>query len=159
MSYNSTSTILESFGDNFDEQLYKWKDEMEKDYQKETALQSLLNDAHNVSDQQRITSITKEICDHQTTMHPGYSFTGDNVDIRVHPRQMTMKNQASDIHMFQYVAFKNRFSGSHLSNNVSYSDIPLTTFLPSITEQRLLVEELTVLVGQIGILYSIIKVV
>ena len=77
-----------------------------------------LNDAKGFEDHELAMKIATEISDHQETMHPGYSFTGDNVDIRVTPRQMTIKNQTSDIHLFQYVAFKNRVSGNHLSNEI-----------------------------------------
>ena len=146
----STCTILESLGSRFDEKLYEWKDAVEKGAQKEEDLHRQLNDAKSLKDHELAMKITTELIDHQDTMHPGYSFTGDNVGIRVTPRQMTMKNQTSDIHLFQYVAFKNRVSGNHLSNeipNVACKDIPLTSFLPSVSEQQLLVNELTVLVG------------
>ena len=150
MSYNSTCTIFESLGSRFDEKLYEWKDAVEKGVEKEEDLLRKLNDAKGFEDHELATKIATEISDHQETMHPGYSFTGDNVDIRVTPRQMTIKNQTSDIHLFQYVAFKNRVSGNHLSNEiptVACKDIPLTSFLPSVSEQQLLVDELTVLVG------------
>mgnify|MGYP002803516413 FL=1 len=150
MSYNSTCTILESLGSRFDEKLYEWKDAVEKGAHKEEDLYRQLNDAKSLKDHELAMKITTELIDHQETMHPGHSFTGDNVDIRVTPRKMTMKNQTSDIHLFQYVAFKNRVSNNHLSNeipNVACKDIPLTSFLPSVSEQQLLVNELTVLVG------------
>ena len=54
---------------------------------------------------------------HCNEMHPGYSFTGDNVDIRCKPRQMTKKNQNKDYHMFQFVGYKNHFSSNHLPND------------------------------------------
>ena len=150
MSYNSTCTILESLGNRFDEKLYEWKDAVEKGVQKEEDLHIKLNNAKSLEDHELAMKITTEISAHQETMHSGYSFTGDNVDIRVTPRQMTMNNQTSDIHLFQYVAFKNRVSANHLSNEiptVACKDIPLTSFLPSVGEQQLLVDELTVLVG------------
>lgn len=50
---------------------------------------------------------------HREIMHPGYSLTGDNVDLKVRPRQMTQKNQNKDHHMFQYVAYENRVSPNH----------------------------------------------
>ena len=37
---------------------------------------------------------------HCYEIHPGYSFTGDNVDMRCKPRQMTKKNQNKDHDMF-----------------------------------------------------------
>jgi hypothetical protein len=126
------------------------EDAVEKGVQKEEDLHRKLNNAKSLEDHELAMKITTEISAHQETMHPGYSFTGDNFDIRVTPRQMTMNNQTSDIHLFQYVAFKNRVSANHLSNEiptVACKDIPLTSFLPSVGEQQLLVDELTVLVG------------
>ena len=68
--------------------------------QKEEDLHRKLNNAKSLEDHKLAMKITTEISAHQETMHPGYSFTGDNVDIRVTPRQMTMNNQTSDIHLF-----------------------------------------------------------
>ena len=95
MSYNSTCTIFESLGSRFDEKLYEWKDAVEKGVQKEEDLLRKLNDAKGFEDHELATKIATEISDHQETMHPGYSFTGDNVDIRVTPRQMTRIRQVT----------------------------------------------------------------
>ena len=82
---------------------------------------------------------------HRESMHPGYSFTGDNVDMMIKPRQMTQANQNKDHHMFQYVAYENRVSPNHLPDDAPIGDVtkvPFTTFLPSTAEQELLSEEL-----------------
>ncbi|KAL9977168.1 hypothetical protein ACROYT_G014546 [Oculina patagonica] len=47
-----------------------------------------------------------ELHSHRNPMHPGYSFTGDNVDMKCTPLQMTL-NRNKDHHMFQIAAFKN----------------------------------------------------
>ena len=66
----------------------------------------------------------EELEEHRAQMHFGYSFTGDNVDMRVLPRQMTIKNKAKDHHMFQTVAFKNRISPNHLPYHRAIYNIP-----------------------------------
>ena len=81
-------------------------------------------------------------------MHPGYSFTGDNVDMRCTPRQMALKNRNKDHHMLQTVAFKNQVSSNHLPSDKpkgNVNEIPFSTFLPSFDEQSLLQRDLVVL--------------
>ena len=83
-------------------------------------------------------------------MNPGYSFTGDNVDINCGTRQMTLTNRNKDHHLFQLVAFKNRIPSSHLPFNVPSADvntIPFSSFIPSLEDQNALKEEMVVLVG------------
>ena len=88
MGYKATNTMFEKFGNDFDRDLKVWKEAVEK----------------------------AELQSHRRAMHPGYYFTGDNVDIRCKPRQMTLKNQNKDNHMFHWVAFENRvnFLFTHL---------------------------------------------
>ena len=57
-----------------------------------------------------------ELAKHRSTMHPGFYFVGDNVDMRTKVRQMTLINQNKDQHMFQVCAYKNRVSGNHLDD-------------------------------------------
>ena len=63
---------------------------------------------------------------------------------------MTKKNQNKDHHMFQFVGYKGCTSSNHLPNDkpiMKVEDISLTTFLPNDAEQRMLVGELVILVG------------
>ena len=64
-------------------------------------------------------------------MHPGYSFTGDNVDMRCTPWQVTLKNRNKDHHMFLIVAFKNRVSSNHLPADKPKRNIKRSLFQPS----------------------------
>ncbi len=59
---------------------------VEKGVQKEEDLHKL-NDAKSLEDHVLAMNITTEISDHQETMHPGYSFTGDNVDTKLTPQK------------------------------------------------------------------------
>lgn len=93
--------------------------------------------------------LTQELESHRGTMHPGYSFTSD---MRILPRQMTLNSKNKDHHMYQIVSFKNRIPSNHLSNKQPKNDVklvPLSTFLPSATEQSVLVEEFSILIGRV----------
>ena len=145
MGYNSTSRMFDSFGEDFDKKLKMWKKEVEADDEREKDLLSTQGAV-------QVNTNNQELDKHREEMHPGYSFTGDNVDIRCKPRQMTAKNQNKDHHMYQYVAFKNRISPNHLPNDqvtMNVDKVPLTTFLPNAAEQSMLVDEFVFLVGQI----------
>lgn len=147
LGYNSTIKIFESFGKDFDAKLLMWKSQVEEDVKKE---KELLTDMYNCDHARSRDAAIERLSKHREDMHPGYSFTGDNVDMILKPRQMMKGNQNKDYHMFQYVAHENRISANHLSDEKPIADIckiPLTTFLPSVQEQELLAEELTTLVG------------
>ena len=106
MSYDATSRMFESYGEDFDVPIKLWKQEVESGVRKEKELMaSILKLERENLDQDVVKSAVKELEEHRAQMHPGYSFTGDNVDKRVLPRQMTIKNKAKDHHMFQTVAF------------------------------------------------------
>ena len=108
------------------------------------------------ADEKLTTEVEVALQKHQAGMHPGFSFTGDNVDMRISPRQMTLQNRNKDHHMFQLVAFKNRVSCNHLPDDQPNRDIdkePFTTFLPNAHEQAKLVEEFTILIGHKWVKY------
>ncbi len=147
MGYNSTIKMFESFGKDFDSELLMWKSQVEKDVEKEKELLTNLNHCDDESSRE---AANESLRKHREDMHAGYSFTGDNVDMILKPRQMMKGNQNKDYHMFQYVAYENRISANHLSDEKPIADIcklPLTTFLPSVQEQEILAEELATLVG------------
>ena len=149
LSYDATATMMEGLGDGYDRKLLEWKEEIEKGVKDENELLACVEAAPD-NDQNLIAQCQSALVTHRDTMHPGYSFTGDNVDINCKPRQMTMKNRNKDHHMFQIVAFKNRKSSNHLPSNVHNGDvntIPFTTFLPSPEDQSKLKDELVIIVG------------
>ena len=103
MGYKATNTMFEKFGKDFDKDLKVWKETVEKDSKKEKSL---------IEKEMKKNTLKPKLSCRTIGMHPGYSFTGDNVDIRCKPRQMTMKNRNKDHHMFQLVAFQNSVSES-----------------------------------------------
>ncbi len=151
MSYKSTNSMFESFGAGFDQPLEMWKSDVEKGVEKEIELMDRLESLMTESADEKLTMEVEEALQkHRAGMHPGFSFTGDNVDMRVSPRQLTLQNRTKDHHMFQLVAFKNRVAGNHLPDTQPKRDIskePFTTFLPNANEQHKLVEEFIVLIG------------
>lgn len=87
-----------------------------------------------------------ELRDLQSAMHNGFYFVGDNVDLRTKVRQMTLKNQHKDHHMFQICAYKNRISGNSLDNTKPKDNIETVefhNFVLSPTEKQKLAEELS----------------
>ena len=154
MGYGATNTLFETAGKGFDKLLLKaWKSDVEEGVKKENSILLRLANATKCGDNfSLVAQLTKELSDHRGTMRPGYSFTGDNVDMRILPRQMTLSNKNKDHHMYQLVAFKNRIPSNDLSNENAKNDVkqvPLSTFLPSAAEQSALVEEFVILVGHV----------
>lgn len=154
MSYDATINMFENFGKNFDEKIILWKKQVEEDAHKEKQLIELIEQPKHDSpaEKAKVEKAKEDLQHHRENMHPGYSFTGDNVDMRCDPRQMTVKNRVKDHHMFNILAFKNRVNPNHLPNIEPKRDIdkePFTTFLPSAEEQVTLTEEFVVLVGHV----------
>lgn len=93
--------------------------------------------------EEEIISEANKLEKHRESMHPSYSFAGDNVDFIIKPRQMMKSKQNKDFHMFQNVAYENRISPNNLSDDQSIIDvdkISWLTFLPSAMEQTSLAE-------------------
>ena len=153
MGYNATNSLFERFGEDFDKELLYWKEQVEKDVKKEREISDRIDQLEKEqAPVQVIANESERLRVHRESMHPGYSFTGDNVDMIIKPRQMTQANQNKDHHMFQYIAYENRVSPNHLSDEVPIGDInkvPFTTFLPSTAEQELLSEQLAIAVCHI----------
>lgn len=85
MGYNSTNKMFEDFGRDFDFKLLQWKSEVEEGVAKEEILSAISPLQGDGSDEE-IKLETERLKLHGESMHPGYSFTGDNVDIMVKPR-------------------------------------------------------------------------
>lgn len=81
-----------------------------------------------------------------------YQIIGDNVDVHQIASHLTMAVMGKDHHWFSLYAVKNRVHGEHLSNDQSAADVstlPLTTWLPSVTDCIHLREEFIVLVSRV----------
>lgn len=150
LSYNATATLMEKLGQGFDKDLLQWKGEVERRVKMEKYVLESLEKAEAANNSDLIEECRSTLDAHREIMHPGYSFTGDNVDINCSTRKMTLTNRNKDHHLFQLVAFKNRIPSNHLPSNVANADImkiPFSSFIPSPEEQSTLKEELAVHVG------------
>jgi hypothetical protein len=150
MGYKSTNKMFETFAKDFDMKLLSWKEQVEKDVKGEREILSKLSEL-DPNNEEEVRLEGDKLAKHRESMHPSYSFAGDNVDIMIKPRQMMKSKQNKDFHMFQNVAYENRISPNHLSDDqpvVDVDKISWLTFLPSAKEQASLAEEITVLVCQ-----------
>lgn len=150
LSNNSTITLIEKLGHGYDSRLLEWKEEVERGVKREVEILKSVKEAQTAGNENQVKEREAELHSHRQSMHQSYSFTGDNVDMKCTPRQMTLKNRNRDHHMFQIVAFKNRVSSNHLPTDTQKKDvnqIHLTTFLPSPDEQALFKSDLVILVG------------
>lgn len=150
LGYDATATLMEKLGEDFDKKLLEWKEEVERGENLEQEMLEMLKKVEAADNTELIEECKLKLKTHRKTMHPGYSFTGDNVDINCRTRQMTVKNRNKDHHLFQLVAFKNRIPSNHLPSNVPSADVnkvPFSSFIPSPEEQTILKEEMIVLVG------------
>lgn len=70
--------------------------------------------------------------------YPLYQIVGDNLDLDVKVRHMDGDNKNKSFHWFNLVAFKDKITGSHLSDvhNKTLDDVPLSAFLPSETDTQ-----------------------
>lgn len=101
--------MMEKLGDVFDRKNLEWKKEVEKGVRDENEILASLETAQAANDQDGIEQCESTLTTHRETMHPGYSFTGDNVDINCATRQMTLKNSNKDHHMFLIVSLRIRY--------------------------------------------------
>ena len=108
MGYSATNILFEAAGKGFDTDLKTWKSQVEEDAEKENSILLKLHDAvaEGGAECELVQQLNEELQIHRAAMHPGYSFTGDNVDMRILPRQMTLSNRNKDHHMFQLVSFQ-----------------------------------------------------
>ena len=80
-----------------------------------------------------------------------YRFVGDNIDKNVKPRNMTSDNQTRSLHYFHTYAVKDRVDLSSFSSNppaIDVSNINLETLLPSSEDDKVLRENLEILIGR-----------
>ncbi|XP_070581579.1 uncharacterized protein [Ptychodera flava] len=159
VGYGCTSSMLEYFGKKHDELLLSWKNEVEHWSRREREVECQLQQIHADEDLTnnhttpdtvlQYSALEEELKQVRQQMHPGYSFTGDNVDIRHHVRQITQSNQNKDHHLYHLVAYKNRVAGHHLPDDKPQANplaVPLKQFLPSEEDQSTLIEEMALLV-------------
>ena len=161
LSYRATLDMADRLASGWEKRLLEWKSEVEMSVSIEEALQRQIETLDETIDlmcespvcetliveQEQLKSSLQE---HRKTMHPGYYFIGDNVDLRTQVRQMTIKNQAKDFHMYNLCAYVNRVDGNHLDNRTPKADASSVLFselIPDEALHRKLMEEFAFLIA------------
>ena len=143
-AYTTLLNKQESFGKDFDHDVLNWKKRLEDEYKEEGELGTLAKEGNSEA-LHSLASLNK-------SRHPGYLLNGDNVDLRIKPRQLTMTDGTKDLHYYQLIAIQNRITDFSLPNShpsANIKAVPLTTFLPSVEDNQMLRSEWATLVGQV----------
>lgn len=158
LTYSTTLAMADNFSSTWEDKLVLWSDKVYQDSKIEGQIRDEIKDLKEETDLLQdhddvLASATNMFCiadaearleNHQSTMHPGFYFVGDNVDMRTNVRQMTLTNQSKDQHMYQMCAYKHRVNGNHLDNLKPKDDIetvPFSLFVPSEDEKSTLLDE------------------
>ena len=162
LSYQTTLGLADKFSSNWEENLLAWSKSVKEDIDVEEKIQTelkTLREERELMEDDAIESVYSLFCvadaetrlnAHRSSMHAGYYFVGDNVDMRTNVRQMTLTNQSKDQHMFQMCAYKLRVNGYKLDDSGSKDNIetvPFSTFVPAESDISTLVEEFSLLVA------------
>ena len=161
-SYGATLSAVDGISENWATPLLKWKSEVENASSIEDAIEKQIDSLDEtidmLSESPKLTEILvleqeqlkESLKQHRASMHPGYYFIGDNVDLRTQVRQMTSKHQPKDFHMYNLCSYLNRVSGNHLDNTLPKRDIntiPFNEFLPSQEQHQKLLRDFAFLVA------------
>ena len=162
LGYMATLSMADDFSSSWANNLQEWSTDVQEDSRIEKQMSDKIKALHEESDilgDDVLTAATimfqlaeadAELEKHRATMHPGYYFVGDNVDMRTKVRQMTLTNQNKDQHMFQVCSYKNRVSGNHLDDTKPKDNIETVQFkrlVPGPHEQSKLIQEFAFLVA------------
>ena len=163
LSYLSTLKMSDEFGKDWNSEIMSWakcvddESKTEKQLQEQVAVVNETidflgdNPAAAVDSALEVAALEIQLSDFRKGMHPGYYFVGDNVDMRTSVRQMTLKNQSKDQHMYQMCAYQNRVSGNTLDNSHpkgNVKTVPFDTLVPSEMDINDLVEDLSFIVAR-----------
>ena len=155
VDYVSVIQLFDAFGANFDQKLLAWQKDVVDATRREKHLEQQIAQLSQLSDPSvklQVEVMKSDLSCLRKNMHPGYSFTSDNVDVQVKVRHMTKANQNKDYHLYNMIAYKNRISANELADDVpslKIGDIPLTTFLPDTEENRHYMEEFAYLIARV----------
>ncbi|CAB4018407.1 Hypothetical predicted protein [Paramuricea clavata] len=89
--------------------LKKWKEEVERGVKMEKDVLESLQQAEAANNNDLIEECRSTLDAHREIMHPGYSFTGDNVDINCSTRQMILTNRTRTIICFSWWPLRTGF--------------------------------------------------
>ena len=160
--YSATLSMVDRMAADWEKPILDWKSKVEmsasieEDIEKQ--IQTLDDTLDVLSDTPELTEVLiveqeqlkESLKEHRKTMHPSYYFIGDNVDLRTQVRQMTIKNQAKDYHMYNMCCYTNRVSGNELDNTVPKDDIhkiPFSAFIPGQEQHDKLLQDFSFLVA------------
>ena len=162
-SYKSTIDLADKLADKWNEELLIWQDRSKHDSDIE---HELIQQAEYYKDTIQLVSsagataidlvmeqvaIENELDKHRKGMHPGYYFVGDNVDMFTKTRQMTVKNQNKDQHMYQICAYLNRVDGNDLDNSCPLQEAataPFAQLVPGDEEYEKLMDNFSFLTAK-----------
>ena len=132
-----------TYGKDYDQTVLQWKKKLEEEYKTEKELQLKIQDGDSGA-QHDLEELNK-------SRHPGYMLNGDNVDLRIRPRQSTMMDKTKDLHYYHLLAVENRIVDHNLSSETpppaDIRKVPLTTLLPSLEDNEHLRNEWATLIG------------
>ena len=97
---------MEKLGQGYDSKLVDWKEEVELGVKREVDILESLKQAQTAENENQIKEREADLHTHMASMHPGYYFTGDNVDMKCTPRQMTLKIRNKDHHPDRWALFQ-----------------------------------------------------
>nr|XP_054757175.1 uncharacterized protein LOC129263286 [Lytechinus pictus] len=144
VSYKSTLRRQTHLGEGFDAEVKQWKEEVEEEARSEKELRERLAKGDVLA--------ASELESLNASRHPGYILNGDNVDVKVKPRQASMEDKGQDLHFYQFLAVKNRiadFSLSDVAPAMNVEDASLNMFLPSPEDNNHLRDEWATLVARV----------
>ena len=163
-TYNTTIELANKVAESWDDDLLKWQERVKTESDVE---QQLLSQIAYISDTIELcggeasgsvdelilekANLFKELQEFRTTMHPGYYFVGDNVDMVTKVRHMTSANQHKDAHMFQMCAYQNRVSGSNCDDSKPLQDSHTAKFsqlIPGQMEREMMLDNFSFLVAR-----------
>ena len=166
MSYKSTLAMVDKLAINWSKELTDWKVRVETDSEIEIKILKQLDDQDDAIDfmfsqdmpieglMMELEEMQQSLAKHRKSMHPGYYFVGDNIDMKTSVRQMTNQNQRKYHHMFNICAFMNRIDGYMLDNTTAKADIrsiTFSTFIPNENDQEQLLENFEFLIAHISL--------
>ncbi|XP_072039751.1 uncharacterized protein [Amphiura filiformis] len=161
-SYRSTDNKLDELCIDYDLPVRNWQSEMVQDLKKERQIMSQIKNVEaemvegEVEDllllEHILDGLKKDLENHNKSRHPGYQLVGDNVDMKIHVRQMTVSHQNTDLHHFNHLAVKNRVNAFHLPDDKPIcppDEFQPNLVLPNVLTNAALRSSWIVLIGRI----------
>lgn len=137
VSYGTVLKKQVEYGTKHDTPVYEWKQQVEEETKRKKQL-SALGDS-------------KELKQLEKDQHPGFKLVGDNVDLRLKPRESTISEGNKDLHYYNVMAVKNRVPGNGLNDENpkgTLDSVPWSAYLPTAQDNEDLKTEWNYLVAR-----------